>query len=202
MGTEPAGEASASVEWWIAEKKGNVGPFSAEALRQRIGPKSWVWRPGWEDWRRAATLREADLVETGENRALFGGALAEPPPRRMYLNNSWLWGLIVFPQVAFGFYMGMNPVDGFPVAGLWYFVVTALCLIMDGAALHKVGLGGKRPWCLVGLLAPPIYVIIRACRTLTGGSLALTIIGALLLGGGGFWVFFLPRFWANSLPLL
>ena len=181
METEPIEQTSSPIEWWIAEKKGNVGPFSADALRQRIGPKSWVWRPGWEDWRRAATLREADLAETGENRALFGGALAEPPPRRMYLNNSWLWGLLILPSLCnIPFALSGDALLlmlGFALA----IAATILCLCMDAAALRKAGLGDKRPFWLIGLLLAPVYVIIRACRTLTGANLALTVIGALIV---------------------
>ena len=171
METEPIEQTSSPVEWWIAEKKGNVGPFSADALRQRIGP----------NWRRAATLREADLAETGENRALFGGALAEPPPRRMFLCNAWLWGLLILPSLCnIPFALSGDALLlmlGFALA----IAATILCLCMDAAALRKAGLGDKRPFWLIGLLLAPVYVIIRACRTLTGANLALTVIGALVV---------------------
>ena len=206
METEPIEQTTSPVEWWIAEKKGNVGPFSAEALRSRIGPESWVWRPGWKDWRRAATLREADLAETDENRALFGGLLAEkPPPRRMFLSNTWLWGLLTLPLLSlFAFDFVLTVVvevlmpsfrwAAMPTIGsfswLYQGAVIIVCLIMDMAALKDAGYDDKRPFWVISLFSVPLYVAVRAWRTMTGGRLALTLLGAFvgLIVWGGVWV--------------
>ena len=113
MENDSVGQAPSPAKWWVAEKKGAAGPFPLEELRRRITLESWVWRPGWEDWRKATTLCEADLAETDENRAFFGGAplfQPKPPPRGMFLNNLWLWGLLVLPLLGlfvFGIVLGV-----------------------------------------------------------------------------------------------
>lgn len=199
MENDSVGQAPSPANWWVAEKKGAVGPFPLEELRRRITLESWVWRPGWEDWRKATTLCEADLAETDENRALFGGAplfQPKPPPRGMFLNNLWLWGLLVLPLLGlfvFGIVLGVVFGEAalmelgeeeeltFGLFSLLYVgAVTIVCLIMDVAALKDAGYDDKRPFWIIGLFSAPLYVAVRAWRTMTGERLALTVLGAFV----------------------
>ncbi|MGQ0504957.1 MAG: GYF domain-containing protein, partial [Myxococcaceae bacterium] len=72
-----AGNVIVSGQWFAMVKGKQVGPLEGPGLMSKaksgeITPRTYLWKEGMADWKRAADLEE--MTE------LFGGSLGPPPP--------------------------------------------------------------------------------------------------------------------------